>query len=88
MPKFVQSNEVAWNFLGDNIVAFNLAGDKQFHDLNATAALVFKLLQTPKDKSELVAAVLAEFDVNDETASTDVEALLAEMHGKGLITEA
>lgn len=88
MPKFVQSGDIAWNFLGENVIAFNLAGDKQFHDLNPTAAAVFTLLQTPREKSELVAKLLSEFDIDEATASTDVEVLLEEMCAKGLIVEA
>lgn len=88
MSKFVQSADIAWNFLGENIIAFNLDGDKQFHDMNPTAALIFKQLQTPKEKSELIDSMIAEFDVDPVTASSDLEFLIGEMRAKGLITEA
>jgi len=88
MSRFVQSKDVAWNFLGEKIIAFNLSGEKQFHDLNETAATVFRALQTPASKPELVAALLSEFDVNEDEATVDVEAILADMKNKKLIVEA
>ena len=88
MTRFVQSKDVAWNFLGDKIIAFNLSGEKQFHDLNETAAVVFQALAAPVSKSELVAALVAEFEVTDETAASDVEAIVLDMQTKRLIVEA
>ena len=88
MSKFVQSKDVAWNFLGERIIAFTLTGERRFHDLNETAALVFQTLQVPTSKTDLVAAVVEEFDVEPATASTDVEEILAEMIGKKLVAEA
>lgn len=86
MSKFVQSKDVAWNFLGDKIIAFNLSGEKQFHEFNETAATVFKTLQSPVSRQELVDALLEEFDVNETHAAQDVDQLLGEMQTKRLIT--
>jgi hypothetical protein len=88
MMRFVQSKDVAWNFLGENIIAFNLGGEKMFHNLNASAAVVFKALENPKTREELIATMLEEFDVSAEAASSDVEALLQDMKLKQLIIEA
>ena len=88
MTRFVQSKDVAWNFLGDKIIAFNLSGEKQFHDLNETAAVVFQTLSTPVSKPELVAALVAEFDVTDADAASDVETIVSDMQAKRLIVEA
>lgn len=88
MSKFVQSKDVAWNYLGEKIIAFNLSGERHFHDLNETAATIFRELQVPRSKSEVVEAMIAEFDVDPAAASTDVEELIADMKSKRLITEA
>jgi hypothetical protein len=88
MTKFVQSKDVAWNFLGEKIIAFNLSGEKQFHDLNETAAVIFRALQAPATRPELIAALIAEFDVDESLAAGDVDAALSDMQTKRLIVEA
>lgn len=88
MPRFVQSKDVAWNYLGERVIAFNLNGEKQFHDLNETAAVIFSALQIPMNEKELVEAVLKEFEVDPAQAADDVQAILAEMNQKRLIIEA
>lgn len=85
MIRFVQSKDLAWNFLGDRIIAFNLSGERQFHDLNPTAAFLFQALETPKSEDELVALLSQEFEVDDGQAKTDVQELLADMSAKALI---
>ena len=88
MTKYVQSKDVFWNFLGDSIIAFSLAGEREFHHLNSTAATVFKSLETPKSRAEVLEALLAEFDVTSESASTDVQSTLEDMCRRNLIVEA
>ncbi len=86
--KFTQSKDVAWNYLEDNIIAFNLGGNREFHHLNATAAVVFNALGTPRSKEELVQALTTEFEVSSEQAAQDLGSLLAELKAKNLIVEA
>ena len=84
--RFMQSRDVAWNYLGDHIVAFTLSGEKEFHDLNSTAASIFQALESPKSENELVAALVAEFDISPDSAVIDVRSVLASMKEKKLIT--
>jgi hypothetical protein len=86
--KFAQSKDVAWNYLEDNIIAFNLGGDREFHHLNATAAAVFNALGTPRSREDLVGALTSEFDVSPEQASQDLGPLLEDLKAKHLIVEA
>jgi hypothetical protein len=88
MMRFVQSKDVAWNFLGENIIAFNLDGEKMFHNLNPAAAVIFQEMQLPKSQEELVNKLLEEFDVSTDVASQDVEMILNDMKTKQLIVEA
>lgn len=88
MSKFVQSKDVAWNYLGEKIIAFNLNGEKQFHDLNESAAVIFKTLQAPSSRTDLIQILLAEFEVSEQEAGTDIDDILIEFKNKKLITEA
>lgn len=87
MVRFVQSKDVAWNFLGDDVIAFNLSGEREFHNLNATAAAVFEALQVPCTSEDLARKLVEEFAVDMAQASTDVESLLGELKSKRLIVE-
>lgn len=86
--KYIQSKDLAWNRLGDDIIAFSLDGEKEFHHLNPTAAAVFEALQTPQSMSALVARVVKEFDIDELSASTDVQAVITEMRQRKLIVSA
>lgn len=47
--------------------------------LNEVGAEIWKLLPTAKDKSEIVAAIAAQYDAPQETIAADVEAFLAQL---------
>lgn len=87
MSKFIQSKDVAWNFLDDRIIAFNLGQERMFHTLNSTAAFIFDQMQAPRSREELIQALIGAFDINSEQATTDITAALAEMKSKRLISE-
>lgn len=57
---------------GDNIAKFEGAVV-----LNDVAAFVFEQLKNPMSKDDLLAAILNEFDVDEETAKNDLEMLIA-----------
>ncbi len=86
--RFVQAKDVAWNHLGESIIAFTLSGNREFHNLNETAAVVFSALSTPRSIGELALELTHRFDVEIAEASTDVREIVAEMRAKKLVTEA
>ena len=55
------------------------------YGFNGTATRIWGLLGEPKRLSELHAALGAEFDVDPDTLTEDVEALLGELEADGLI---
>ncbi|MCR5204663.1 MAG: PqqD family protein [Lachnospiraceae bacterium] len=55
--------------------------------LNELAAFVWEQLQSPKSESELLNAVLAEYDIDEETASADLMTLLKKFQGLGIIED-
>lgn len=65
---------------GDNIVKFS--GSVV---LNEVSAFIFKQLENPVTQEDLLAAVLAEFDVDEETAKEDLDEVLEEFRKLKLI---
>ena len=68
--------------VGDNIGQFN--GTVLMNDVSA---FVWEKLQEPATKEELLQAVLSEFEVDEETASRDLDELLEKFAGLGIIEE-
>lgn len=65
---------------GDNIAKFEGAVV-----LNEVSAFVFEQLKNPVSKEDVLAAILAEFDVDEATAKADLDNLLAKFTELGLI---
>lgn len=53
--------------------------------LSESGLLLWRRLQTSCTETELVAALLAEYDVQRETAQADVRAFVEQMSGLGLL---
>ena len=54
-------------------------------NLNSTAAFIWKNLDEVKDLDELAARVMAEFEVDEETAKRDVNGLTRELAMLGMV---
>ena len=63
-------------------------GPDSIRILNPTASLLWKALERPATVDDLVASVLAEFEVERSDARTDVEEFLATLSSAGLVQEA
>ena len=68
--------------VGDNIGQFN--GTVLMNDVSA---FVWEKLQEPATKEDLLQAVLNEFEIDEETASRDLDELLEKFVGLGIIEE-
>ena len=67
---------------GENIAAFNGA-----LLLNSVSAYVWEKLQNPVSREDLLAAVTDKFEVDEETAAKDLDALLEKLKGFGVIED-
>ena len=56
-----------------------------YHGLNAVAKRIWTLLQEPLSVGELRDAILSEYDVDEETCTADVLALLEDLQRADLI---
>lgn len=55
------------------------------YSLNGTGSLIWKLLESPRKLSHLVAAIADEFDVDPSLAGQDVRQFVREMESAGLV---
>jgi hypothetical protein len=55
--------------------------------VTGSGVLLFELLREEHDRDELVAAVLAAFEVDADTARRDVDAFIADLSDAGLLTQ-
>lgn len=53
--------------------------------LNPTGAFLWKLLERGAEKEELVAALLSEYEIDKETAETDVDRFLSILTDNGIL---
>lgn len=67
---------------GDNIAKFDGTAV-----LNEVSAFVFRQLENAVSRDDVLAAMLAEFDVDEQTAAKDLDALLAKFRELGLLEE-
>lgn len=67
---------------GDNIAKFDGA-----IVLNEVSAFIYELLRSPICRDDLLTAVLNEFDVDEETASADLDALLDKFADMGILEQ-
>ena len=65
---------------GDNIAKFDGAVV-----LNEVSAFIYKLLETPISRDDLLIAILAEYDVDEATASADLDNILKKFMDMGIL---
>ena len=71
--------------LEDNLVLVNLRTNLIF-ELNVTGARLWELIGEGCRRDELEPRMLQEFDVDDETLSAEITALLSSLREAGLVT--
>ena len=80
--------DTAFRPFGDEGGLVVIPGRSEIKVLNPVAIKVFSMLDGSHSIETIVAAVTAEFEVNDEQASTDVQAFLGELKANGLLAMA
>jgi len=57
----------------------------EYYGLNSVATVVWRLLRDGKQFGEIVAAVVAEYDVSEAIAARDIAGMLADLRDKGVV---
>lgn len=68
--------------LGDTQVSF-----KGIMTLNDVGTFIWRKLENGATKEELLGAVLAEYDIDEETASKDIDRYLIKLRGEKIIED-
>lgn len=82
--RMVQAGDQVATDLADEVVVLHLASGV-YYGLEGVGARVWRLLREPTTASEIVEALLAEYDVDREECRRDVEALLERLAAERLI---
>lgn len=77
------SRQVACTVGGEAVILH--LDDGIYYSLNPVGACVWAMLQAPRTKEELIAQVLAEFEVTPERCRADVEELLGALSARALV---
>lgn len=78
------------NLAGEYVLLPRGAAIREFHGtmvMNELSAFIWNRLREPATRDELLAAVLAEYDIDEATAAADLDALLARFTELGIIQE-
>lgn len=81
----VDSDNIAWRDIEGEILLMRLKDGAVF-SMEETSAFIWRLLETGSQDEEYIASqICAEFDVDPETARTDVKEFISDMMGAELI---
>lgn len=70
----------------DEVVILDVPSGRYF-GLNDVGALIWDLLDGDHDRDAILDAITAEFDIDRPTAASDLDSLLAELTGAGLVED-
>jgi hypothetical protein len=82
--RFERPSEVLVREVGDEVVLLNTASE-QYHSLNNVGRRCYELLGEGRTVDETVAAICGEYDADAAQVRADIEALLPELVGSGLL---
>jgi predicted Rdx family selenoprotein len=71
--------------VGEDLVILN-PQTGEYYGLNVVGSLIWERHDTDCPRDELVAAVVADYDVEPREASTDVDELIEQLHAAELIS--
>jgi hypothetical protein len=78
--------DLTWHVAGDEVVVLDLEGSV-YLKLNGSARVLWERLATSCDETELVAAILQEYDVSEDRAAADVAAFLSDLRRRDLLED-
>lgn len=70
----------------DEVVILDVPSGRYF-GLNDVGALIWDLLDGDHDRDAILDAITADFDIDRPTAASDLDSLLAELTGAGLVED-
>lgn len=87
MNKPKRMERLAYKTIGQETIILDTRLNKEVHQLNEVATMVWNLCDGDHDVQSIVEMVCAEFEVNFEEASKDIAVLLKELSAKSLLVD-
>lgn len=81
----LRSGGLSSRTVGGELVVLDFESS-QYFTIRGSGIFLFKLLQEKRDREELLAALLARFDVEEAIARRDLDIFLSDLSGAGLLT--
>jgi hypothetical protein len=81
----LRAEQIEWREVEGEVVVLDLA-DASYFAVNKTGAAVWPDLAAGSTRDELVAKIAGRFEVDEATASRDVDAFLDSVRERGLLT--
>lgn len=72
--------------VADEILMLNIERG-EYVGLNASGAIIWELLETPKSTEQLIDLLVEQFDVGRELAKQDVERFLEDAFERGIVVQ-
>jgi hypothetical protein len=82
----LRQSGLTWHVAGDEVVVLDLEGSVYLM-LNGSATVLWERLTEPRTEIELIAALVEQFEIDDERAAADVAAFLADLRRRDLLDE-
>jgi hypothetical protein len=83
----LRQDALAWRRVGDAVVVLDIRASI-YMGVNRTGAALWSALAEGATRQQLLAVALERFDVDPVRAATDIDSLLADLAGRGLLDEA
>ena len=85
METYRQNPSIAWNVIGDQVVAVSLGEERRIHEFSEVASVIWQHLNSGINFEELHQVVVDQFEVEPAEARKDLRDLLDDLTAKGLV---
>jgi hypothetical protein len=80
----LRQDRLTWHVAGDDVVVLDLKGSV-YLKLNGSGRTLWERLAEGCDHTDLVSALVAEYGIDNDRATDDVDRFLADLRGRGLL---
>lgn len=80
----IRTQGLTWQAVGDDLIVLDLDGSV-YLKLNGTARLLWERLSEGSDQSQLVDALVDDYDIEQDVAAADVAAFLDDLRARALL---
>ena len=82
----LRQENLTWQVAGDDIVVLDLKGSV-YLKLNGSGRVLWESLAEPRTDSELAAALVDKFGIDDKRAAADVAAFVEQLRSRDLLAD-